>query len=224
MALDDKCTTMGEPDINTLYSNLPDNSHKARAERKIAKAEPGTEKRAEKIVHGKVKTQKNSMRKLTDVFIAEDISNVKNYILSDVLIPYIKKALYDIVVDSLNMSLFGGRDSGGRRPTADKISYRDYNGISRRDDRSFRDMRPSSVYSYDDIVLDTRGEAEAVLSRMDEIMEEYEMVRVADLYELVGVTGDYTDNKYGWTNIRSAEVVRVRDGYKIKMPRAIALK
>ena len=58
---------------------------------------------------------------------------------------------------------------------------------------------------------------------MDEIMEEYGIVRVADLFDLVGITGDYTDNKYGWTNIRSAEVVRVRDGYKIKMPRAMPI-
>ena len=59
---------------------------------------------------------------------------------------------------------------------------------------------------------------------MDEMMEEYGIVRVADLFDLVGITGDYTDNKYGWTNIRNAEVVRVRDGYKIKMPRAMPIR
>ena len=73
-------------------------------------------------------------------------------------------------------------------------------------------------------MLESRGEADAVLSRMDEIMEEYDIVRVADLYDLVGITGDYTDNKYGWTNIRDAKVVRVRDGYKIQLPRAMPLK
>lgn len=205
---------MAEVDINKLYENLPDNSHKGRAEKK----EPVEEKRAEKVIHGKVKTKKNDVRKLTDIFISEDVANVKNYILLDVLVPSIKKTIYDIVVNSLDMSLFGGR--GGKRPTADRISYRDYNGVSRRDDRGYGSSRSTVGYSYDDIVLETRGEAEAVLSRMDEIMEEYEIVRVADMYDLVGITGDYTDNKYGWTNIRNAEVVRVRDGYKIKMPRA----
>ena len=33
------------------------------------------------------------------------------------------------------MSLYGGRGNGGRS-TADKVSYRDYNGISRRDNSS----------------------------------------------------------------------------------------
>ena len=80
-----------------------------------------------------------------------------------------------------------------------------------------------SSYSYDDIILNSRGEAEDVLMRMDELMETYGLVRVADLYDLVGITGNYTDNKYGWTNIRNAEIVRVRDGYMIKMPRAVPI-
>lgn len=211
---------MSMPDVSAVYDNLPDNSHKGREAAKQKQSIEG--KRAEKVVHGKVKTSKNELRKLTDIFISEDAANVKSYILMDVLVPSIKKAIYDIVVNSLDMSLFGGR-GGSRRSNADKVSYRDYNGVSRKDD-SGRSYRTSSGYSYDDIVLETRGEAEAVLSRMDEIMEEYEIVRVADLYDLVGITGEHTDNKYGWTNIRNAEVVRVRDGYKIKMPRALPIR
>ena len=213
---------MAETDMSKLYDNLPDNSHKKRESKQSDNAVP--EKRVEKVVHGKVKTKTNNARKLTDIFISEDAANVKNYIIMDVIVPSIKKAVYDLIVGTLDMSLYGGRGSGGKRPTADKISYRDYNSASRRDDRSYGSTRTASGYAYDDIVVETRGEAEAVLSRMDEIMEEYEQVRVADLYDLVGISGDYTDNKYGWTNIRNARVVRTRDGYKIEMPRAIALK
>ena len=75
----------------------------------------------------------------------------------------------------------------------------------------------------DDIIFDNRGEAEIVLSRMDELIDTYGIVTIADLYDLAGVTGDYTTNNYGWTNIRSAEVVRVRDGYIIKMPKAMPI-
>ena len=38
----------------------------------------------------------------------------------------------------------------------------------------------------------------------------------ADLYDLVGINGSYTDNKYGWTHLRSTDVQRVRDGYLLK--------
>ena len=214
---------MAETDMSKLYENLPDNSHKGRNEKKELQAQP--EKRVEKVIKGKAKVKKNEIRKLTDVFISEDVSNVKNYIIMDVIVPAVKKAIYDLVVGTLDMSLYGGRGGAGRRSTADKVSYKtDYNGVSRRDERTYNSNRTASGYSYDDIVVDTRGEAETVLMRLDEVMEEYECVRVADLYDLVGVTGNYTDNNYGWTNIRNAEVVRVRDGYKIKMPRAIPLK
>jgi hypothetical protein len=213
---------MAETDMSKLYDNLPDNSHKSRNEKKQETA-ASNERRVEKVVHGKVKTKTNNARKFTDIFISEDVANVKNYIIMDVIVPSIKKAVYDLIVGTLDMSLYGGR-GGGKRPTADKISYKDYNSVSRRDDRSYGSTRTATGYAYDDIVVETRGEAEAVLSRMDEIMEEYEQVRVADLYDLVGISGDYTDNKYGWTNIRNARVVRTRDGYKIEMPRAIALK
>lgn len=214
---------MGEPDVTKLYDNLPDNSHGGRIKRD-EKQSMTEGKRAEKIIHGKVKTKKNNTRKLTDVFITEDAANVKNYVLFDVIVPSIKKALYDLVVGALDMTLFGGRgDSSSKRPTSDKVSYRDYNSISKRDERSYGSTRTTTGYSYDDIVLESRGEAESVLSRMDEMIEQYDAVRVADLYDLVGITGDYTDNKYGWTNIRNARVVRTRDGYKIEMPRALPL-
>lgn len=211
----------GEVDVTKLYDNLPDNSHKARNEKKASASE---EKRVEKVVHGKVKTQKNNKRKLANLFISEDAGDVKNYIFLDVIVPAVKKAIYDLVVGALDMSLYGGRGGSGKRSTADRVSYRDYNSVSRRDTRSYESARTTSGYSYDDIVLETRGEAEAVLSRMDEIMEEYEIVRVADLYDLVGITGEHTDNKYGWTNIRNAKIVRVRDGWKIEMPRALPIR
>ena len=212
---------MSEPSVAALCDNLPDNSYKSRNE---TKPKPALEeKRAEKVVRGAVKTKKNNTRNFLETFFAEDLANIWDYVKHDVIVPSFKKALYDIVVNGLDMSLFGGR--GGKRPTADKVLYKtDYNGVSRRDERTYGRTRTSSGYSYDDIILETRGEAEAVLSRMDEIMEEYEVVRVADLYDLVGVTGEHTDNKYGWTNIRNAEIERVRDGYRIKMPRAFPIR
>ena len=121
---------------------------------------------------------------------------------------------------TISILLYGESRDNNRRSTADRVSYRSYydNGYDRRSS-----IVRSSNYSYDDIILNSRGEAEDVLVRMDELMETYGLVRVADLYDLVGITGNYTDNKYGWTNIRNAEIVRVRDGYMIKMPRAVPI-
>lgn len=194
------------------------NSHRFKEEQK--KARPEEKKKVEKVVKGGVKVKKkNEIRKFADIFVAEDVKNVKSYILMDVLVPAMKKAISDIVTDGIDMILYGESGHSGRRSTADKISYRNY--YDRKDDRSrFSEPRTRTGYSYNDVTLDSRGEAEEVLSRMDELIDTYGMVSVADLYDLVGVTGTYTDNKYGWTNIRNAEPIRVRDGYMLKLPKA----
>lgn len=181
------------------------------------------EKRVEKpVVTGKVVTKKQSkLRKFTDEFISEDAKNVKSYVFGEVLIPAIKKAISDIVTDGIDIILYGESRRGGKRSTSDRVSYGNYY----REPRSAREDRYStrSGYSFDDIILTTHGEAADVLDRMDELIDTYQVVRVADLFDLVGKTCSYTDNKYGWTSIRSAEIVRVREGYWIKMPRAIPL-
>lgn len=195
------------------------NSHRS----KEGKTEALTDrKKVEKVVHGRVRTKpKSGISKITDIFISEDAANVKSYIVMDVLVPAVKKAISDIVRDGIDMILYG--ESRGRKSSSASgyVSYRDY---SRSDDRDrFRDSRSRSSYAHDDIVLDSRGEAEEVLTRMDELIDTYGNVSVADLYDLVGKSSEYTDNKYGWTNIRNAEPIRVRDGYMLKLPKALPI-
>ena len=179
-----------------------------------------SEKRVSKVVSGPVKQKKKSeLRKLTDIFIAEDMSKVKSYIVSDVIIPTIKDAIEDVV----HLLLRGEVNRGGKRNSpVSKVSYRAFYD-RQRDSRDRDDPRPRSVYDYGEFTLNSRGEAEEVLSQMDDIISMYGTVSVADYYEMLGVTGNYTDNKYGWSNIRNATVVRVRDGYTIKLPRAVPL-
>ena len=119
------------------------------------------------------------------------------------------------------MILYGeARGKDRRRDSGSRVSYTKY--YERDRDREYdRNRSRRSVYDYDDIILDTRREAEDVLNRMDDLIDAYGMVSVADLYDLVGVSGNYTDNKYGWTNLRNAEVRRTRDGYLIKLPKAL---
>ena len=199
--------------------NYKPNSHKSKEENK---ALPDEREKLEKVIKGTVKTKKNEMRKLRDVFISEDVKSVKSYILMDVLVPAIKDAIEDIVTNGIRMVL-RGETSARKSSSASKISYNRIYDSKINNDRFARDSSPSIRYSYDDIILESRGEAEDVITMMEEIIEEYGFVRVADLYDLVGITGDYTDNKYGWTSIRSAEPVRVRNGYMLRLPRAVPL-
>lgn len=177
------------------------------------------------VVKGKVSKKKNVGRKFKDSFISEDIGNVKSYVILDVLIPAAKKAISDIITNGIDMLLYGEtrhRSEGKRSNVVDYVSYNRYS--DRRDDDRFSRSR-SIGYSYDDIVLESRAEAEAVLNSMVDLIDTYDVVSVADLYDLVGVSGNFTDNRYGWTNLSSASVERLRSGgYILRLPRATTIK
>lgn len=194
--------------------NYPGNSHKVREENKSSDA-----KKIKKVVSKPAKTKKKSeLRKFTEEFIAEDANNIKSYVVKDVLVPTIKDTIWAIFTNSLDMILFNGDGSKDhkRRGKTPKISYRDYYDSSSRG----RSYEPRDRFDYDDLEFDSRGEADAVLTGMFEVLDSYGVVTVSDMYDMADVTAPYTANKYGWTSLRTAEVVRVRNAYILKLPKA----
>lgn len=196
------------------------NSHKYKEQQKAAKEE----KRAEKVVQGKVKIKKkNDARKFAEVFVAEDARNVKDYLLMEVAIPAIKNTIIDLITNGVTM-LFNGessRSTSTRKRSGDYISYRDYSSRDR-DSRDRRDSSSRSRFDFDDLVFGSRTDAEATIEQMDDMIDRYGWATVLDLYESADLGGSapWTANKYGWTSMRSADIVRVRDGYIIKLPKA----
>ncbi len=192
------------------------NSHKSRELNRRSVPD----KKVEKIVTGKVRSKKkNELNKFTDIFISEDANNVKSYIFLDILVPAIKKAISDIVTNGIDMILYGETGRSKNNSNASRISYRSYY-----DRGEPNHSRTRTGYNYGDIILNNISEVEEVISRMDELISTYGLVSVADLYDLIGVTGNYTDNKYGWTDIRSTAPVRLREGgYLLKLPKALPL-
>ena len=197
------------------------NSHKSKTEGAAAN-ETQKEKRVQKVVKGTVKTKRNEGRKLANIFISEDAANVKSYVFMDVLVPAIKKAIFDIVTDGVDMILYGGSGSGKKRKSGNKISYRSYYD-DKKDDRGSSGYRTRNRFDYDDLIFDSRGECEAVREQMVDVIETYGFVTVADMYDMADIPAPYTSSKYGWTNIRTAETVRVRDGYVLKLPKAMPI-
>lgn len=195
------------------------NSHRYKEAQK-AKAE---EKKIEKVVKGNVTTKKRSeLSKFKDVFISDDAQNVKSYIFMDVLLPALKKAISDVVTNGVDMILYGSTGVSKKRSSGSKISYRNYYDDPR-DDRRSNSASVRTRFDYDDIVFESRGDAEAVLGDMQDVIDSYGVVTVADMYDMAQLTQPYTSNKYGWMNIRNAEVKRVGDGYIIKLPKAIPI-
>lgn len=194
---------------------FPDNSHSGR------EAAGPPEKKVDKVVTGTAKTRKKSgAQKFAGAFLPEDVTSVKSYILRDVVVPGIKNAIADVV----SIMLFGetGRLGGRKTGAGSKVSYNRYYDDRRDDRRDYGRPRAPGGFEYDDIVFETRADAELVLDQLEAVINKYGVASVGDLYDLAGITPPrgYTSNKYGWTDIRSAKVARTRDGYILELPRA----
>lgn len=192
-------------------NDIKPNSHKY-------KAENSEKKKIEPVVKSGAKLRKkNEFQKVAGSIISEDAKSVKSYILMDVLVPAIKDAIEDIVTNGIRM-LLRGDTSARRSGPSGGISHISYNKAYDRRDRSSL-SRPRGVMDFDDLILPTRYEAEEVLRSLDDLMETYRIVSVADMYEAAGIRDfEYTARNYGWKDIRRAEVVHVRNGYWLKMP------
>lgn len=180
------------------------------------------EKNVKKVVKGKVIKQKKSLKqKFVETFIGEDIENVGDYIIHDVLVPAAKSTLSDMVQGGIDMLLFG--EKRGSRTYRDKnksyVSYDRYNSSRRPSDRREVSSRDRARHNFSDLIFETRGEAEEVLSNLVDLTIDYGQATVADLYDLSDITSNFTDNKYGWTDLGSASVTRVREGYILSLPK-----
>lgn len=199
------------------------NSHKYKQEQNKPVE---TKKEIQKVVKGKVKVKKKTAaQSAIDTFVKEDLVNIKTSLVSDIIIPTIKNMIWDGFTSALDIALYKGdgrRRSGAGSSRSQYVNYNKYAGSSR-DDRGRSSEPRRNRYDFSDIMFESKPDAEEVLKQMDDIMEEYKIVTVSDFYDLVGKTGEYTDQKYGWKNIRNAHVVSGRDGYRIELPKPLPI-
>ena len=185
------------------------NSRKSKEETKAL-----AEKSIKPVVSGKTSTKPNKVRKIARLFVSEDISNIKSYLVMDVIVPNVKKAVLDVV----KMLMYGESSNRHSSNYSNYVPYRSYSDDRPRTRKS--DMS-SSRFDYDDVIFSSRGDAEYVMQKMQEIVDNYGLVTVADMYDLANITAPYTAANYGWHSIRTAEVRRVSGGYILKLPAAM---
>lgn len=206
------------------------NSNKAKEEaaKENTPAVP-EEKNLEKVVTGEVVVRKQGFgRKFKGLFFGEDFKNVCSYVYEEKIIPGIQNALFDAIVGGADRALWGRRKSPtthqhpGMRP---RIQYNNPDR-GRLDPRTMSARLPNQPphrsqvnrREANDIVLASRDDAKQVLDMMDNCINKYEVVSLADVYEILGLPKATVDQRWGWTNITSADIRQIRDGYLLELP------
>lgn len=190
------------------------------------KSKQPTEKEVPLIANAEpIRRDKPLGRRLRDTFIAGDIKTAASTAAIVVLVPALKEAFTDALSTGFERLIYGeSRGGGRRRPPGSpqrEGNYVTYNRMSRDPQPTPRD-RASRIsreaFEFQDLILADRNAADSAIQGMFDLLEKYDSVSVADLYTMLGVKTEYTDQKWGWRSLRGANVTKVRQGYLLDLP------
>jgi len=212
----------------------------SKIDREIAAEEetPKEERKIQKIEGVKVvKTKKSIGKRIKEGFGGNDMQSVGTYLMWDVLVPAARDLVFDIIIEGARGSLYG---DASRRPTSSigsnrsgivgsnntsRVRTTNYNGISRAQSAPVQSnnmtSRDKSQFDFSDLVLDSRIKAEEIILKMNDALEEFGLVSVAEFYDALEISGNgFTDQKYGWNaeTFQGARVRPARGGFLLDIP------
>lgn len=200
---------------------FPPNSEKSKA------AGP---KRVERVTSdGAVRRRKQPLsKKARQLFQGEEPRMAVEYMVENTVVPAVREMILDAGNSLLERLVYGGSRHNRRSPTSGPLGYVAYNRMQRGPEPARAPTqlsRPSRMrHAFDEIVINSRPEAEEVLDRMFDLISRYDAATVADLYELTGISSTHADHKWGWEDLRGSSVGRVRGGgYLLELPEPIPL-
>lgn len=206
------------------------NSHKSKAEAEVAEVidipETGKELKVREPSVGK---------KIFKTFVQEDLSDIFDVIVHDYIIPGVKEWL----LASVEIAL--GGDSISRRSSDKRKSYNSYDKYySSRDRRDDRDRRRDRRDDRDDecpinlshIIYDDRAMVEDIRMDLEHDIKKFDSLSIANFWDILRENGykvknswrSYTDNDYGWYDLGSLRIERVRGGFMLNIPKPVSIK
>ena len=214
--------------MSDIHDDFPPNN-RGDSERKDAPKITNKKAPIQKVIEGEAVVQKpGTISKIKKAFAPESTKSVIEYVIMDVVIPNAQSLLLDMVSQGLERKMYGG-DGYTQRRSSRSSTHTAYNRMYKGTPASRGSRRETSVshneninddLSVDNILLKDRGSAEKALYELNKIVNQYGSATVNDLYELIGVTGDFTGDKYGWYDLRGARVTRTSRGlYRLVLPR-----
>lgn len=219
----------GKPKVSTGLnpSKLPGNGYLS--DNKLKK-DPNHKDIQKSVTNPVIRKKKGMGSKFKEAFMGEDAKSIAETVIYDNAIPAIKDFVISAMNVALNMAFYGDARKGTSGSSSGS-NYTSYNRFYRAIGGAVADTARRSLsradrtrFDFDDIVIATRSEAESVLDNMSGLLDQYQFVTVGDFYDIVGVTSSYTDNKWGWKDIRGAGIRRVPNGYVLDLPRPEAVK
>lgn len=167
--------------------------------------EPETVKKPEPIKGKAVQTKKSLFSRFKEDFFKVSLKDVKDRMFDEVIMPGIKDLVYDFIVTGVGVWFFDNI-RGNRKASNTSSSYTSYgsytNGGQNRQERPSQERKSSRVVNYS---VDSKEEAQYVISMMFEMLDSYKKVTVADYYQLLNQEVRDTDWNWGWRSLNGID-------------------
>lgn len=208
-----------------LIRNLPQEDQTPRS--KVIEPKKKEREPLKPVIKGDVIIKKPSVfKRISESLFGEGLKSAGSYILHDVLRPAIQDLIVDTITEGAHKAIYGMNNPMPRRRGRRTNQY-GTQGYSTQTPYHASYNQPSRTYQQEPVMRNglqslsftDKIDAEEVLMAMFERLEGYDFVSVLDYYELCKAPHNYTDDKFGWDDLSDASVVRVYDGYMIKLPR-----
>lgn len=215
---------MAEPS----WENLKPNSHASRAAAEAEEKQDIQRKHLDAVGTGRSKPMKQPfLKRLKNTFIDDDFTptNLKDYVVKDVVAPAIQNAILDGVNGALEMAFGIGIVRRGTKRVGGVISSRTQyrnsgnsrtigNGSASVSSQSAASERRSKS-TFEPQMKDNKKEAEDIMISLEALLEEQPDagVSVSDYYDAFGITTEHTDNKYGWYDLSGMRLQEIRNAF-----------
>lgn len=175
------------------------------------------------VVSGKV-TKKS--KGLLNGFIQEDAKTIASSIKEDIIVPTLKDVIFNTFKTSIEMLLWGESNSGYTSHNRRSSGNTNYNNMyTNRQVTNRRQGSPRSRYEVAVVEFEQHLDAELVLESLEDQIDKYGCFSIADYYKASRQPYDYTDENYGWTDMRGIQIVHLRGGgWTIDFPKATPLE
>lgn len=196
------------------------NTNKERSKKDAPEREP-----LKKVVTGDVTVKEKGLgKKIKNIFFGGDFKQAARYVFAEVVVPSTKEVIFDVFSKGSERIIFGDQRSRRNRPPqgGTQVSY--HNPQSQSFRSAILPHQPPRMPSYSkqrestDFMLATREDAYAVLETMVTIVDQYQVVSLADLNELLGLPSAVIDNRWGWTNLNASNIQQYRQGWLLELP------
>lgn len=172
------------------------------------------------------------LRRLRENIIQENGATVWSTMLWDVLLPGARDVISNVFHEAVDLTFQGSRGgyrrnfSGGSNinVTRSQISKHNPDRVLGGSSNDRHVQEGLANHDFTVIEIDSRVEAEEVLTQMNFLIDQFDICTLADFKVMVRISPNPLDYKFGWEDIGGARAIASRGSYYLDLPRPIQLK